>query len=514
MKVIGNKERKLYIASLVLFAMIPVVAGLLRLLIDGHGIADIWPVDSLWNDEAMYYKQVEGIVKCGIPQGFFGYNESAAESLTFGAWTPLILFPWALWGKIFGWSFISPFIFNFFILSVSFLIYAILTKPGFREVCILFFVMLAFTPISRFAFSYMPEIMIIAHLIVLAGLFVSAGKSPSITKQVLMYLILLFLVIIRPYFAVLFVLPFLSGFKFCGKKRIIITAVTVVTALISLVAYAFFSGRYTAAYYEDMYAGYLDKIFTHGPRLVLKEMLASLSFNWTMVWIYIKNSVVSYSAIGAYFATFLLTDVMLLAVSVWLFISKKVYKAWSFLLLFLAQTAVLLAVLILYNVFDGYRHFICFIVLDIILIICESDAPKIGKYVSGGLGLAAFLFFFLIKADIPEAYSVPYRAPKDPERIAFCENRKAVEQKMRMRKGISWDNTADILMTCPGLDCFYLLPEGFGINMCEKDYLKSNIDSLKSKYLVVTNGDELCNIAATSGWTKIFENDKLVVFSH
>ncbi|MCR4729136.1 MAG: hypothetical protein K5796_10910 [Lachnospiraceae bacterium] len=53
MKVIGNKERKLYIASLVLFAMTPVVAGLLRLLFDGHGIADIWPIDSLWNDEAM-----------------------------------------------------------------------------------------------------------------------------------------------------------------------------------------------------------------------------------------------------------------------------------------------------------------------------------------------------------------------------------------------------------------------------------------------------------------------------
>ena len=38
--------------------------------------------DSYWNDELLYYKQVEGILKSGVPGGVFGYPGHSSMKLT------------------------------------------------------------------------------------------------------------------------------------------------------------------------------------------------------------------------------------------------------------------------------------------------------------------------------------------------------------------------------------------------------------------------------------------------
>lgn len=56
--------------------------------------------NSLWNDEVIYFKTIEGIKEFGIPQGYFGYNESHARMGTFGAWSPVIYLFDAMWGGV------------------------------------------------------------------------------------------------------------------------------------------------------------------------------------------------------------------------------------------------------------------------------------------------------------------------------------------------------------------------------------------------------------------------------
>ena len=47
---------------------------------------------SYWSDEVIYSKQLAAVVRCGAPQGYFGFNESHAASGTFAAWGPAVFF--------------------------------------------------------------------------------------------------------------------------------------------------------------------------------------------------------------------------------------------------------------------------------------------------------------------------------------------------------------------------------------------------------------------------------------
>lgn len=50
---------------------------------DGKSVTDIYLPASEWNDELIYYKQVEVAVNYGESIGYYGYNESHAEVSSF-----------------------------------------------------------------------------------------------------------------------------------------------------------------------------------------------------------------------------------------------------------------------------------------------------------------------------------------------------------------------------------------------------------------------------------------------
>ncbi len=208
----------LFILWAVLLASLPVLSAMVRLMATAHGFSEIWPIGSSWNDEAFYFKQTESIVSYGLPQGYFGYNESSAASLSFGAWAPIILIPGAIWGKLFGYGMLSPYIFNVVFLSLCLLGFGILKKIGLADMSMLYLIFFSFAPLSRYMFSYMPEIMIIGLVIVLLGLFESSREKAFWVKDIFIFLILVYLVTIRPYLAVLFIMPALLSFERKGKK--------------------------------------------------------------------------------------------------------------------------------------------------------------------------------------------------------------------------------------------------------------------------------------------------------
>ena len=77
----------------VLLALLPVMCCFVRCALDGETISGVWLPASQWNDELFYYKQVEGILNYGYPQGYFGFNESHALNLSFASWSPVLVFP-------------------------------------------------------------------------------------------------------------------------------------------------------------------------------------------------------------------------------------------------------------------------------------------------------------------------------------------------------------------------------------------------------------------------------------
>ena len=88
--------------------VLPLLCCLVYCAFQGRGIGQVYLPNSEWNDELFYFKQVESIVNFGYPQGYFGFNESHALKLSFAAWSPVLVFPWILWGLLFGWNLMSP----------------------------------------------------------------------------------------------------------------------------------------------------------------------------------------------------------------------------------------------------------------------------------------------------------------------------------------------------------------------------------------------------------------------
>ena len=130
-------KRYLTLFKAVLMALLPVVCCLVRTAAEGRSIGQVYLPSSEWNDELFYFKQVEGIVNYGFPRGYFGFNESHALELSFAAWSPVLVFPWILWGLLFGWNLMSPVICNIVLLTITMFVFVWLVKPTWKQLGIL-----------------------------------------------------------------------------------------------------------------------------------------------------------------------------------------------------------------------------------------------------------------------------------------------------------------------------------------------------------------------------------------
>lgn len=91
-----------------------------------------------WNDEVWWHTQVDAVVNYGSPLGYYMYNEGEpAQWGTWGPWGAAPLFPYALFGKIFGWNLNSMGLANLTFLSLSLLVLLLLTNPSNKQIIIL-----------------------------------------------------------------------------------------------------------------------------------------------------------------------------------------------------------------------------------------------------------------------------------------------------------------------------------------------------------------------------------------
>ena len=154
------KQDKRYMTLLkaVLMALLPLLCCLVRTAAEGRSIGQVYLPSSEWNDELFYFKQVEGIVNYGFPRGYFGFNESHALRLSFAAWSPVLVFPWILWGLLFGWNLLSPVICNIVLLTITMFVFVWLVKPTWKQLGILTVLFSLYSLFVRYMLSGMPEV--------------------------------------------------------------------------------------------------------------------------------------------------------------------------------------------------------------------------------------------------------------------------------------------------------------------------------------------------------------------
>ena len=146
-------------------------------------------------------------MKYGFPRGYFGFNESHALQLSFAAWSPVLVFPWILWGLVFGWNLLSPVICNIVLLTITMFVFVWLVKPTWKQLGILTVLFSLYTLFTRYMLSGMPEVICFGMLILFYGLAFSYLNKETKGKLIAMFIVSVLLTLMRPYM-LLFLLLF------------------------------------------------------------------------------------------------------------------------------------------------------------------------------------------------------------------------------------------------------------------------------------------------------------------
>lgn len=209
-----------------LFILTPLIAAVLFCLRDGKLIRDIYIPLGGWSDEITYYKQIEGILSHGMPRGYFGYNQSKALCGTLGVWGIIPLIPYIIWGFFFGWNYCSPIYANIFFCMVALLGIYIILRPKKRWMGMISFFWIANQFLNRYVLSGVIEASVTAQLLLVTacGLYLLSDTirgqqerkfTPKKDNAVLILctILICFMTLARPYFAVLYLIPLWKAFK-------------------------------------------------------------------------------------------------------------------------------------------------------------------------------------------------------------------------------------------------------------------------------------------------------------
>ncbi|MCD7841977.1 MAG: hypothetical protein LUG56_05840, partial [Lachnospiraceae bacterium] len=354
-----------------LMSLLPLVCCVVRCLLTGHSIADIYLPASDWNDELFYYKQVEGMLKYGYPYGYFGFNESHAFVLSFAAWSPVLLWPWLLWGLLFGWNLLSPVYCNIFMMMLAVFLFVWLVKAD-RAQCIRIAVLFILFPLfSRYMLSSMPEITCFAMLIIYWGLAYSYYQQENAGKLAGMFALSAIMTLMRPYLIVFLALPMLILIwkkKWAGLVGSL--CIGGVTGVLYICINHFLAAEYFTALFD---VSWLTNFIHHGFAQGLQELTAKLTYNFADFFRNCYRGLTEGLATGAFFIGFLVVMVLLLIYTITCLRRKEWKEGILYGHLFLSFLAMWIALILMYKMQEGSKHLLTFIAVGIFALSMIKD---------------------------------------------------------------------------------------------------------------------------------------------
>lgn len=486
MKKISLEKYKIIITILI-FAFMPILTVLIICLKDGIHLNEIYLANSQWNDEILYYKIVESVAKYNKPLGYFGYNGSSAKVGHFGPWSPVLFVFYIGYAKIFGWSMIAPIQCNILLMTIALAIFSYLVRPTRRQTVFICLLYGTCTIVTRYILSVMPEITIFALLIVFLGFSVKVYRASETTLKVThiiaLDIIAFLLVLMRPYWLLLFIVPCC----FCWKrtKKNILFFIEAALAAISIVIYFLLTDNCCSPYfYELINTTWLELLFSSPLEGIYNILHIFISSVWNVLQS-AGNGIIYGFVAGTVYALYLVIIGYLIYKTVGA--PKKLKRVWG--ILTFSFCTMLLAIFFLYDMDVGYRHIIGFILIFALLLPLIEPSRKNLFYC-----LIAFACVFCIRATEEYAYSIPQFTDWKEAVLARGYESMIMNDMPDELTDNPWDNTIIWPMvdeTRTDFTLLYALPEGMGINACHKDYILENFDELKPKYILTNVGEEI-----------------------
>lgn len=556
-------------------ALLPILCCLVYCAIQGRSIGEVYLPGSEWNDELFYFKQVEGIVNYGYPQGYFGFNESHALKLSFAAWSPVLVFPWIIWGLLFGWNLMSPIICNIFLLTLTMFLFVWLVKPTWKQLGVLTLLFCLYTLFVRYMLSGMPEVICFSLLIVFYGLAVNYLEKEKNYKLVLLFVISGLLTLMRPYMLLFLLFPVFLWIR-KSKWRGLAGSAAVLAAVLgcyALVKHYLGAEYFAPLFFTDWITTFFDKGIGAGIH----------NFFGTLYWMgkgFLRDMIQGFRnglASGAFFGGYL----VMMAVLLWQTFAdwrklrrskkesgqeagymeagreagykkagreaghrkagqeadhknmsgsqagnrafgkqEKLRRMENRLLieghLAFCFVGMLFALLLMYKLTEGSKHLLTFIAAGIFVVsLMETRFYKKAMILG-----AVFAYLYSYKAVDPYDYQVPFAEDDRQAQVEYwsqiLESGIVLEEDNvpNFDNVIIWtlNDTVSSETINTKWQFLYGLPEGMGISCCEKEYVTANFDTLQSRYIAAPAGGEVDALCRNAGYTELGRDGDMVVY--
>ena len=502
-----STQKVLFILSAGIFLLTPLLSAMVFCLKDGRMLNEVCIYLSGWSDEITYFKQIEGMVEYGSPKGYFGYNQSKAMYGPYSVWGIFPLIPYYLFGLIFGWTYQSPIYANIFLCTIALLIFIIMVRPRWSKMlgfsaCWLFYYFL-----NRYVVSGVIEAFFISTLIIIysCGMYLHSsmvreqpGRCFTSRKNTIVLvgvtILIMYITICRPYYAVLFLIPF---WKTIREKSIPGCIALPVSALLSIIIFFINNKYFCSTYFNNMLdfsGGGISKIADSLYR-IWDSILASIQYDYDMGWYYI----VFFFGMG----------LMLLHCIYRLLRRKSV--SFLFVSTLIGNTLILLSILLIYELSVSARHILSLNVAMIFIILMEFHELWCAAFVY--ISIRCWMFIGNIN---PTSYiNADYEPYFQSLRSTFAEH-VTVSDELSYDNLVAMptsdrhqENTNQTVATYYGL--MYAMPAGVGISLDFEDYYE-NPDNLKAGYILCHPQGQIRLILEENDMTCVFENEEFVLY--
>ena len=516
-------ERGILLVKSVLLAVLPLVCCLVYCAGKGRGLGEVYLPASEWNDELFYYKQVEGMISHGYPLGYFGFNESHALKLSFAAWSPVLVLPWVVWGKLFGWNLMAPVLCNIFLMSLSVFLFVWLVRPSWKQLGILTVLFCLYTPFVRYMLSVMPEVICFSMLIVFYALAINYLRCEKGYKLALLFMISGVLTLMRPYMLLFVLLPAWFWIR-RSKWKGAVGALAVMASVLGL--YAYIKHAYGAEYFAPLFfTDWVTAFFEQGFFGGIRYGLGKLYYMGKDFLQHTRQGFRTGLASGAFFAGYLVCMFVLIGQSLrdYLNIRKegkgRRRKGNIFMIeahLAFSSAAMFFALLLMYKLTEGSKHLLTFMAAALFIIaLMETKFYK--KAVLVGV---TFAYFYSYMAVDDYDYLVPFVQEERQACVNQWQEALAGRLVIDMDDVPSYDNVVIwVLYDAVGdtnintqWQLLYALPDGFGISCCMPEYVGEHFDTLQSRYICMPPGGVIESRCVQAGYTKIVESEKAVMY--
>lgn len=510
-----TKQQFIKISFFLLFILTPLISAILFCLKDGRSISDIYIPLGGWSDEITYYKQIEGILSHGMPKGYFGYNQSRALYGPLGVWGLIPLIPYIVWGFCFGWNYTSPIYANIFFGMLALAGVYFILRPRKRTMGVISLFWLCNQFLNRYVLSGVIEasVMMQLMLVIALGEYLLSERirsqdnrsfTPAKDKaaMILCTVLISFMTLARPYFAVLYLLPLWKALR--DKNKIWVITLPLVS--VGTIVLFFLNNRYFCSTYFSNVLSF-DGILAAGIDGLFAQIIDSFVNIVKLIWYAIRYSG---SGVGWYYL--LLGTELLVMLCTCIFRKVKKQKMPPlFVATLIGNCLILLSIIIMYDLGVGARHILALIVVNAVLLLTEV-------HWCWGVVLAGICLFSIYRTQGADA--LPYQ---DDAYVAYMNELEAdFAEVVQVTDELSYDNvvampTADHdasnpeLSVCTYYGLMFAMPSGVGISLDFEDFYE-NPENLKAGYILVHPDGQIRQTLEEIGMKCVYEREELILY--